>query len=263
MKGALVVLLFLLTALMAVSFIYNKYSYPAITGLQSYDVISAGNNTFVEETAAEEPVPISAETPAETPVEAEIPAASSEEVGAVIQSLVEDKSFASLGDGAAFCIVVEAGSNNAYYYELLKYKGQPLITEKYCAEPNQNNIIVKFNSYNSLLEFRSDPKKFLTEKRNSDYYIFPSNYVFNGGAVNCPVSFQLRYCGAFYSHFTKDELAGIQMPCCAYSKFSPAGLAFFIGGAFDNGWLLPLAVLAVIIAASLLFYRRKKHAGKG
>ena len=111
------------------------------------------------------------------------------EAKTVIDIFANDNSIKMLGSGAQICAVVESG-NTTYYYQLSKSGEAVDVAEKYCADPGQDNLIVKFNSYDDLLEFNSNPADFVKNKINTGYYIFPSNYVQAGGDVSCSEAFQ-------------------------------------------------------------------------
>ena len=172
-----------------------------------------------------------------------------------IANLTSEQSFKLLGDGAFFCVVVETGNETTKYYEVAKYEGEAYVKESYCADPGQNNVIIKFNSYNDLLEAVQNPEKFIVEKRNTGYYIFPSNYVSYGGAAACSPSFQQKYCGALYAYFSSSEIGALGLPCCA--QYTPAGFAFFFGTAAGQG-LVFLAILIAIIGMLIWASRRKE-----
>ena len=141
--------------------------------------------------------------------------ATSDEARAVIDIIAADNSLQLLGEGAQICIAVEISNETAYYYRLAKTAGSVDTAEIYCADPGQDNIIVKLNSYDDLLSVRSDPKAFAMEKKNTGYYIFPSNYVQAGGELQCTEAFQQNYCAPFYYYLTKSDLAGMDLACCA------------------------------------------------
>jgi len=180
-----------------------------------------------------------------------------ENVSSTILGFANDKSFEYLGDKALFCFVVEMDNKTTYYYELVKYNGELYIKESYCADPLGNRVIIKFNSYDDLIEFRNSPKQFITEKRNSGYYIFPSNYVNKGGSVKCMPDFQQKYCGAFYHYFQSSELNAMGLSCCANYQFTPTGMAFIFGDFIKSSEIF-LIILVVIIIVMLLISRKKK-----
>jgi len=199
--------------------------------------------------------------------------ATRDEAKTVVNILAADSSMQLLGEGAQICIVVEIDSNNTYYYRITKTGGSSNIEETYCADPGQDNIIVKFNSYNDLLSARAGPKNFIIEKRNRGYYIFPSNYVQSGGILQCTQSFQQKYCAAFYNYFTKSELAAIDLACCAnyeltaeqkatleqIKKGKPAGIQFPAGFFFSTTGIIVIigVIVTVLIVSSLLIAKPK------
>jgi len=178
-------------------------------------------------------------------------------VSSIILGFANDKSFEYLGDKALFCIIVEMDNQTTYYYEFVKYNEEPYIKESYCASPSENRVIVKFNSYDDLMEFKNSPKQFITEKRNSGYYIFPSNYVKTGGDVKCIPPFQQRYCGALYNYFKSSELSAMGLSCCASYPFTPTGMAFILGD-FIKSSAIFLIILIVIILFLIIISRKKK-----
>ncbi|MEM4337143.1 MAG: hypothetical protein QXG86_04010 [Candidatus Woesearchaeota archaeon] len=141
--------------------------------------------------------------------------ATSPEVKSVIDVLAQDNSLKLLGEGAPICIVVEIDNQTTYYFNISRRDNFVSVEEKYCADPDQDNIIIKFNSYEDLLLLKSNPQKFIKEKRNKGYYIFPSNFVKEGGEVACDYQFQKNYCPPLYYHFNKREIAETTLVCCA------------------------------------------------
>ncbi|MBW3022584.1 hypothetical protein KY308_00585 [Candidatus Woesearchaeota archaeon] len=141
--------------------------------------------------------------------------ATSPEVNAVLSTLSRDNSLLLLQDGAEICVVVEVDELSTYYFDLIKSGQSVSVQESYCADPLNDNLIFKFNSYDDLLEFNSDPVSFIQDKKNIGYYIFPSNYVITGGEVLCTPDFQKKYCVAPYYYFTESQLRTAGMDCCA------------------------------------------------
>jgi len=141
--------------------------------------------------------------------------ATSEEVRSAVNVASADNAFKMLGDGAQICIAVEIDDFITYYHRIVKAGALVDVQEIYCADPGQDNVIVKFNSFDDLLSARSSPETFFVEKKNTGYYFFPSNYVMPGGEVQCTQSFQQRYCPSIYYHLTKSQMAGAGLACCA------------------------------------------------
>ena len=168
--------------------------------------------------------------------------------------LVSVKSFSYLGEGAVACILVQMDSNTIYHYEISKKEGRPSVADFYCGDPGQDNVIIKINSYDDWTALRENPKLFMVEKRNTGYYIFPSNYVMQGGDVKCSADFQQKYCGALYAYFTSSQLSALGAPCCA--SFTPTGFAFFFGTPAGEGLAFLVALLAVV--GLLMWVGRKK-----
>ncbi|MBW3022768.1 hypothetical protein KY308_01555 [Candidatus Woesearchaeota archaeon] len=182
-----------------------------------------------------------------------------QEVDAVMSTLQFDKPVDYLAEGAEICFVVEV-NNTRYYYNLVKTHEGADVQNVFCADPDKNNIIIKFNSYEDLLEAKSKPRWFIIEKRNVGYYILPSNYVKQGGEVVCSPDFQQKYCGALYKYLGSSEISAIGLPCCASYRFTPAGMAFAFGASIEENWWIYASVLALILA--LLYFsmkRKKKH----
>jgi len=151
--------------------------------------------------------------------------ATPEETLAVVNVLAADNSLQLMGERAQLCLVVEIDNATTYYYRLVKTGGIVDVNENYCADPGQDNIIIKFNSYDDLLAARSNPVTFIQERRNTGYYIFPSNYVEQGGVLKCTQSFQQNYCAPFYYYSTSTDLAQLDLACCANYELSPEQLA--------------------------------------
>lgn len=145
----------------------------------------------------------------------DVPPRSPDDVLVDIKIMAADNALKLLDTGTTICVVVEMNNETTYYYELTKTDSLVDVSYKYCAEPGQDNIIIKFNSYGALQRFKESPKNFIKEMQNIDYYIFPSNYVAPGGAVNCNLDFQSKYCGASLYYFSSDELREIKLDCCA------------------------------------------------
>ena len=188
--------------------------------------------------------------------------ATQENVSGLIKGMTLDRSFEFLSNGARICIVVEIDNQTIYYYNMTKFNDSAIINQFYCADPGQDNLILKFNSYDSLLEAKNYPKWFISQKRNIGYYIFPSNYISPGGQVNCTPQFQEKYCGALYAFFRKSsDIAGLALPCCANYRFiprTPAGLAFAFGASIEENWWIYVAVLLIIMLFLYFFSRKKK-----
>ena len=100
-----------------------------------------------------------------------------DEVKTALNVLSADGSVGLLADGVEICAVVEIDNETTYYYSLIKSGTSMDISEEYCADPGQDNIIIKFNSFDDLLSASKNPKAFIAEKMNTGYHIFPSNYV--------------------------------------------------------------------------------------
>lgn len=177
-------------------------------------------------------------------------------VSATVLEFANDKSFEYLGDKALFCVVVEMDNETTYYYELVKYNGEAYVKESYCAWPLQDNIIVKFNSYEDLTEFKNNPKQFVAEKMNMGYYLFPSNYIIHGGNLRCSEEFKEKYCGGFFNYFSGSEIKDLGVPCCA-NQFTPTGMAFIFGSVVKTSGIFLIILIAIIIVM-LLISRKKK-----
>lgn len=132
-----------------------------------------------------------------------------------VQVVAADNSLKVLGAGAKLCVVVEMDDNMTYYYELVKSDGSIVPQYKYCADPSNDAVIIKFNSYDDFAGFKADPSGFLVNKRNTGYYLFPSKYVESGGAISCTEEFQQRYCGAAYYYWNEQQQRDLQLDCCA------------------------------------------------
>ena len=142
--------------------------------------------------------------------------ATQEQVRSQINSLSADSATQLLAPGTQICAVVEIDDSTTYYYKLTKTGDIMDVAEQYCADPAQDSVIIKFNSYDDLASASQNPKLFVTEKLNKGYYIFPSNYIPVGGAnVQCTSSFQEKYCVSLYKYFTSSEIAGTGLACCA------------------------------------------------
>lgn len=173
----------------------------------------------------------------------------------VMNDFASHKAFKMLGNNALFCIVIQNGTERDYFV-VAKHEGEMLIKKEYCADPGKDNVIVKFNSYQDFYEAASDPKDFIINKRNTGYYIFPSNYVLPGGEVQCKYYFQMGYCRGLHGLFDGREISALGLPCCA--DFSPAGMAFgFVKGIFQSFWII-LIILGFVIVFLLIFSRKKK-----
>jgi len=144
-----------------------------------------------------------------------LPIRSAEDVLIDVKVMSADNSLKLLSNGTKICVVIEIDNTTTYYYELTKTDSLIETTYKYCADPNQNNVIIKFNSYDSFSRFKENPKDFIIKSQNIDYYVFPSNYVSQGGKINCNPDFQERYCGALYYYFSTEEMRKIGLDCCA------------------------------------------------
>ena len=200
--------------------------------------------------------------------------ATKEQAKSVIGSLASESSTQLLGEGAQICIVVQIDANNTYYYKITSSGGSSNVEEAYCADPGQDNLIVKFNSYDDLLSARSGSKTFITEKRNTGYYIFPSNYVQIGGIVQCAQSFQQKYCAILYNYFTKQEMTSMDLSCCANYELTaeqqatlqavkagkPSTLQSPIDFLFSTtGIIAVIAVIVIIVVASSLVIAKPKN----
>ncbi len=141
--------------------------------------------------------------------------ASPDQVQTALNVLSTDGSMELLAEGVEICAVVEISSETTYYYSIIKTGPTVDMAEEYCADPGQDNLIIKFNSFDDLLSASKNPKAFIAEKMNTGYYIFPSNYVSIGGESSCPASFQQNYCAALYVDFSKTEIADMGLACCA------------------------------------------------
>ena len=141
--------------------------------------------------------------------------AAREEARSVIDTFSKDNSFQFLGQGAQLCVVVEINNQTTYYYKITKFGDSADVEESYCADPGQDNVIVKFNSYDDLLAFNAGPAKFVTTRKNTGYYIFPSNNVQSGGDVSCSETFQKDYCVPLYYYLSKSDISKTGLVCCA------------------------------------------------
>ncbi len=139
----------------------------------------------------------------------------SSDVQVDLQVIASGDAFKVLGSGAKICTVIEMDANTTYYYELVKNNGAFTPEFKYCADPSNNAIIIKFNSYENFESFKSDPASFLANQRNTGYYLFPSKYVQSGGTISCDAEFQQMYCGAAYFEWSKEQMRSVQLGCCA------------------------------------------------
>lgn len=146
--------------------------------------------------------------------------ASETQVGAAISDLTSNTALGLLGDNAKICIVTEMDDLTTYYHNIVN-SGILSVQNEYCADPGQDNVIIKFNSYDDLVEAGANPKTFILEKQNTGYYTFPSNYIQTGGSPQCTQSFQQKYCGPFFYYFTKTELSKMDLACCANYELSP------------------------------------------
>ena len=182
-----------------------------------------------------------------------------EEMDAVVSTLRFEKSLKYLGENSDICIVIEE-QNRTYSYDMKKINDSVDISEAYCAAPNQNNVIIKFNSYKDLLDSKSKPRWFIKERRNTGYYIFPSNYVLQGGEINCTADFQQKYCGVLYSYLSSSEMSSMGLGCCASHIFTPAGLAYtFDVSVSENIWTYVILFTGIIVTLLVLSRKKKKH----
>lgn len=202
---------------------------------------------------------------------------SASDVQIEMEIIAADNSLKMLGDGAQLCAVVEIDKNNTYYYGFTKTPTTVDVKNQYCADAKENNVIVKFNSYDELESFRSDPAGYLQSKANTGYYFFPSANIAKGGAVNCNADFQAKYCGVAYYYLTQDQMRSAQLNCCAdYSLSSDmknrlvqlkTGASPVLQSPFDfltslQGLAAIGALVVVIIGTSaFLVLRKPKQAG--
>jgi len=143
---------------------------------------------------------------------------SPEKVGLVVKDMASSKALGLLGENSSICLVVETDKSATYYFSIAKGENSPIIKNEYCADPGQDNVIIKMNSFDSLLEARHNPKWFAINRRNTGYYMFPSNYVMKGGEINCTAKFQMNYCEALQEILEPEEMSGLQLQCCAEYK---------------------------------------------
>ncbi len=196
--------------------------------------------------------------------------ATNEQTRAVVNVLKADSAARLLGEGAEICLVVDIDNQTTYYYQLVKSGNLLDVQETYCADSGQDNVIINVNSYDDLLSARQNLRDFIIEKRNTAYYLFPSNYIQPAGEVQCTPSFQQRYCGALYKYFTSSQLASRDMVCCANYELSPeqrsalteirrgkeeAAAPFFFS---TTGIMIIISVIvAVIIVLTIVLTRGK------
>lgn len=200
--------------------------------------------------------------------------ATKDQVLSKINSISADSSMQLLAPGTAICAVVEVDNETTYYYKLAKIGDSMDVTEQYCADPEQDILILKFNSYDELASASQNPKLFITEKRNTGYVFFPSNYVTTGGNVQCTASFQQKYCVALYKYFTSSEIAGTGLACCANYELTAAqkakiqeiktGKKSTTESPMDflfstTGIIIVIIVIIAIVIVSSLVVMRPKH----
>ncbi len=186
-----------------------------------------------------------------------------------VQIVAASDAFKMLGEGAKICAVVEMDKNTTYYFEIKKTAGSFVPESKYCADPSNDALTIKFNSYDDFTNFKSDPAAFLGSKQNTGYYFFPSKYIQSGGAINCDAEFQQRYCAAAQFFWTKEQLTSLQLDCCANYAL-PADVENQIKtlktGAVEKpatlinttNLIITVVLLAVLVALVLILLTKKK-----
>ena len=139
---------------------------------------------------------------------------SADSVLAELRGALDHPAAGLIATGARVCVVLEL-EDGTYYFDILKTAEFFESAVRYCADPGQDNLIIKFNSYEAFSAFLSDPVAVLTTRQNIDYFIFPSNYVAAGGAVNCVPAFQSAFCAAAQLRLSAARLRELGLGCCA------------------------------------------------
>ena len=186
--------------------------------------------------------------------------ASGSEVRNVVSQISSLDEFSLLKEGTQLCAVIEISNETAYYYKITKTGEIVSYEEKYCADPNQDNIIVKFNSYDSLLQFQANPADFVKTKKNTGYYVFPSNYVQQGGDVACSATFQKNYCPALYYDLKKSDMANLGLVCCANYELTAdenaaiASLKKTKGGTLESPFTFLFSTTGIIVVIGAILF---------
>ena len=199
--------------------------------------------------------------------------ATKSEVKAAINVIAGDNALKLLDEGAEICVITDIDEETTYSHALVKTGNTIQVREEYCGNPGQDNIIIKFNSYDDLLDSKSDPENFFINKKNEGYYIFRSNYVSEGGQLSCSSSFQETYCPAAYYYLSSSQMASAELACCANyeltdeeevlinemkavrttSSFSPVDFIFSTTGVI----IVIISIILVVVIASLLIMQPK------
>ncbi|MBT7902474.1 hypothetical protein HN587_01330 [Candidatus Woesearchaeota archaeon] len=89
-------------------------------------------------------------------------------------------------------------------------------TKEYCAGLNSEELVVKFNDYNSFLETMKSftPSSLLAGRAGEKFFILESKYVKKGGDVVCDQEFKEKYCNSAITVYSKEELIHADLICC-------------------------------------------------
>ena len=182
-----------------------------------------------------------------------------EGIYSTVNAISLDESLKYLGEGADVCMIVET-NKTTYAYQLLQKGDSVLVNEGYCGDLGENNVIIKFNSYEELLSAKARPRRFMFEQQNIGYYIFPSNYVMRGGEIQCSAEFQDKYCVAASLYLSSSEMKRIGLGCCAgVVPKTPSGMAYYYRAAFvREGWIYVIILFVIIMSLVFLSSYRKK-----
>ncbi len=123
------------------------------------------------------------------------------------------------GNGSKICLIVPY---NLTSYSFNVDKNVANITVNYspnfyCDGENQEDIVLKYISYNSFLAAKSNMScnRFKTTLDGTEFYILPSKFVASGGAITCNQEFQNKYCEAVRQCATNLEMKLYGLDCCA------------------------------------------------
>ncbi|RME77346.1 hypothetical protein D6774_04680 [Candidatus Woesearchaeota archaeon] len=143
----------------------------------------------------------------------------SSQTGVLLESALNDNSVFSKAGVSNLCLIVENIS-----YDVSKTSDVFVVSQSSgdCDGPLQEDLIIKFNSYEDFLGVVSDPTplNIVRGRAGVHYYILPSRMVQTGGNVICDAEFKAKYCPVARSLTTEEELIRGDLTCCI-DKLTP------------------------------------------
>jgi len=140
---------------------------------------------------------------------------SSTDTATLIEQALNSNTMFTRATQGSLCIIIQGGDS----FKAIKTGTTFSVAQSkqyYCDGIASEDFILKFNSYDDLLEVIKDPtpQKLISTSSGEKFQILPSRLVQEGGNVICDEEFKKTYCDSALSIGTRSELIQGDLSCC-------------------------------------------------